>query len=313
MKTLSQEAQARARAFIYEHARPLEQAIFAYEFEGGSVAAVLQELAESRNSDGGFGHALEPDIRLPDSSVIATTVGLQVLRRFDAGADHPLVVGAMRYLMATYDADRKVWPIIPPKVDDAPHAPWWNWSEDLAEGWGGFLVNPRAEIVGYLHDYAELAPESLREELTAAVVNYLDDHADRIGMFDVLCYVRLAESDGLPPDVKEALIAGLDPVVDQLVVKDPDQWENYVLTPLEVVEGPASPFADLLADILPANLDFEIEHQAESGAWEPKWTWGGLHPEAWAQAKKDWSGVLTVRALTTLRNFGRLEGEGNAA
>jgi hypothetical protein len=146
-----------------------------------------------------------------------------------------------------------------------------------------------------------------------AVVDYLAEHADQVGMFDVLCYVRLAETPDLPPDLKGELIPRLQPLVDRLVVKDPDQWEKYVLTPLEVVESPESPFADPLADVLPANLDFEIAHQAESGAWEPKWTWGGLHPEAWAQAKREWSGVITVRTLTTLKRFGRLEGEARDA
>ena len=101
MKQLTQEAFARARAFIREHARPLERATFAYEFEDGSVDAIFEALASFQNTDGGFGNAMEPDFRLPDSSVLATTVGLQVLREYNAGSDHFLVQGAMRYLMST--------------------------------------------------------------------------------------------------------------------------------------------------------------------------------------------------------------------
>jgi hypothetical protein len=309
MQKLSRDAFARARAFIHDHARPLEQAIFTYEFEGGDLDAVWEALAAFQNPDGGFGHGLEPDIRLPDSSVIATTVGLQVLRAYEAPEDHPLVQGAMGYLMATYDADNRVWPIIPPNVNDAPHAPWWGYDEDLAGRWGGFLVNPRAEMVGYLHDYAGLVPASLRDTLTGDVIAYLDDHADEVGMFDVLCYVRLAETRRLPQAQRQALAARLAPVVDRLVVKDPAEWAKYVLTPLEVVDSPDSPFADLLAPSVAENLDVEIEHQAENGAWEPKWSWGGLYPEAWEQAKADWSGALTVRTLNVLQRFGRLEGE----
>ncbi len=40
----------------------------------------------------------------------------------------------MRYLMATYDSDHEVWPMTPPNVDDAPHAPWWHYDEDVATG-----------------------------------------------------------------------------------------------------------------------------------------------------------------------------------
>lgn len=310
MKKLNRDACIRARAFIYEHARPLEQAIFAYEFESGDLEAVWQALAVFQNPDGGFGHGMEPDIRLPASSVLATTVGLQILRAYEAPESHPLVQGAMRYLMATYDAARQVWPIIPPNIDDAPHAPWWEYDGDIAERWGGFLVNPRAEIVGYLHDYAGLVPAPLRDTLTVAVIDYLGEHADQVGMFDVLCYVRLAETQSLPEAQRQTLMARLAPVVVRLVVKEPAEWTKYVLTPIEVVDSPASPFADLLADSLTGNLDFEIAHQAENGAWAPKWSWGGRHPEVWEQAQADWSGVLTVRMLKILKEFGRLEGKG---
>ena len=64
---------------------------------------------------------------------------------------------------------RQIWPIVPPEVDDAPHAPWWNY-ENSAETFGQFLVNPRAEIVGYLHEFSDDVPTKLLKTLTAAVL-----------------------------------------------------------------------------------------------------------------------------------------------
>lgn len=308
MKTLSREAQAQARAFIYAHARPLEQAIFACEFEGGTADLVLQELAGFQNADGGFGRALESDLRLPDSSVLATTVGLQMLRRLDVDAEHPLVRGAMDYLMATYDVDDEVWPIIPAAANEAPHAPWWSLDEGFNERFGGFLANPRAEIVGYLYDYAELVPAALRDHFTRAVVQHLRTRGDELTGEDIPCYVRLIETPGLPGGVRFELLRLMTPVLDRAVVKDPARWGRYGLAPLDVVEGPNTPFAALLADVVAAHLDYEITQHSKDGVWEPRWDWGGLYPEAWEQAKRDWSGVLTVRMLTTLGRFGRLEG-----
>jgi hypothetical protein len=306
MNMLSKEAQARARDFIKANARDLEQALYAYTFEDGSSDAVYEALAAYQNEDGGFGHGLEPDLQLADSSVLATTVAFQHLRAMGASVDNPLVRGGMAYLMAMYNPDIEAWPIIPPNVDDAPHAPWWVYDDDLASRWGGFLVNPRAEIIGYLHDYPSLAPGAMRDALTRAVVAYAEQHAGEIGMFDVLCYVRLVGTEALPASVRDRLMTSLAPVVEALVVKDPCRWDEYVLTPLEVVDGPDAPFAALLSDSMAANLDHEIAHQAENGAWEPKWTWGGLHPEAWARARQAWSGILTVRTLHVLRRFDRL-------
>ncbi len=108
MMKLTCKAQARAKAFIERHARPLEQRIYAHEFEHGPKEPIFEALAAFQNPDVGFGNALEPDLRLPDSSVLATTVGLQVLREFNAPADHPLVRGALRYLLQTYDPIKRL-------------------------------------------------------------------------------------------------------------------------------------------------------------------------------------------------------------
>ena len=56
----------RAEKFIYNNARLLERQLFAFHFKGGSREQVLTALSAYQNADGGFGHALEPDIRCPD-------------------------------------------------------------------------------------------------------------------------------------------------------------------------------------------------------------------------------------------------------
>ena len=89
-------------------------------------------------------------------------------------------------------------------------------------------------------------------------------------------------------------------------ILDPAEWEKYNLMPLELVNTPDSPFAAVLGDVLAQNLDFEVDHQHADGSWKPKWTWGPLYPNVWEQAKQEWSGVITLRTLKTLRNFGRL-------
>jgi hypothetical protein len=307
VKMLNHKAQARAKAFVQRYARPLEQRIYACSFEQGSKELIFEALAAFQNPDGGFGNALEPDLRLPDSSVLATTVGLQVLREFNAPADHPLVCGAMTYLLQRYDPAARVWPIIPPNTDNAPHAPWWTYGENVAESWGGFLLNPRVEVVGYLVDYAPSGtPAWLTATLVEAAVAYLDENAEKIGMFDLLCYDRLIKTRALPEDKRAALIAKLTPLVDKLVVKDSVEWEKYNLMPLELVNSPDSPFAGVLADAVAQNLDFEIAHQGDDGAWHPKWLWYGLYPDTWPTAEREWAGVITLRTLKTLRNFGRL-------
>jgi hypothetical protein len=304
---LTRERQDRAKTFIYEHARPLERRLFSYHFQGGAAEDVLAELAKYQNADGGFGRALEPDLRLPASSALATTVGLQILRELDAPADHPLVQGAIRYLLDTYDAEIEAWPIIPSNANSAPHAPWWLYDENLSEGWRGFLANPRAELVGYLWNHASLVPDDLLNKLTGAAISHLNAHPEMFTDNDLLCYRRLAETRALPEDTRTNILEGLGPIVDRLVARDPTTWEQYVLKPLRVATSPDSPFVDVLAMEVKANLDYEIERQDEDGSWAPNRTWDDNDPEVWPEAEREWRGVLTVKTLKLLRGFGRLE------
>ena len=304
---LSPDAQQRARSFVMEQGRPLEQALFRYHFEDGPAEAVLGELARFQNDDGGFGHGLEPDLRLAGSSVIVTTVALQHLRVLGAGEDNFLVQGAMRYLMATYDSALEVWPIIPSSVDEAPHAPWWAYDDQLAERWHGFKANPRAEIVGYLFEYPNLSPASLGKDLGEAVALYLETFAEKVETHDLLCYVRLVQTSALSEPLRSWLLLRLAPVVDRVVAKEPSAWAQYGLKPLWVAESPDSPFAGQLAGAIELNLDYEIEHQGADGAWAPSWTWFGQYDETWPQAEREWKGVLTIKTLLQLRSFGRFE------
>ena len=306
MKRLTHAAFQSAKNFIMDQGRALDQRRFQFHFEAGSANAVLAALASYQNDDGGFGHSLEPDIRTSASSAIATTVGFQVLREIQAPVDHALVRKGIEYFVATYDESRQVWPIIPPEVDEAPHAPWWSY-ENSAESFGQFLVNPRAEIVGYLHEFSDGAQTQRLKPLATAVLKHLDSLPDEMEMHDILCFVRLAETEALPnrDKVWEKLARAAAPRVAQ----NAEQLTGYVLKPLWLVSSPESPLAAGLKDEVAMNLDFEIEQQDEDGSWSPNFSWGDQYPEAWQTAKKEWQSRFTVDTLKTLRDFGRIENE----
>lgn len=136
-----------AADFIRNTGRPLDAAMLDFDCGRSDAAPVLAALEPYHNADGGFGHALEPDVRLADSSVIATTVGLQVLQHVGVEASCPMVRGAIAYLLYQLDPTTLAWANVPANVDDAPHAPWWNVPEQPT----GFTANPGAEIVGHCY------------------------------------------------------------------------------------------------------------------------------------------------------------------
>ncbi len=303
MKKLAHSAFQRAKNFIMDQGRALDQKRFEFHFEDGSADAVLAALTPYQNDDGGFGHSLEPDLRTPFSSAIATTVGFQILREIRAPASHALVRKGIQYFIATYEVSQQVWPIVPPEVNDAPHAPWWHYKKST-ETFGRFLVNPRAEIVGYLHEFSEGVPTELLKTLTAAVLEHLESLPDEMEMHDSLCFVRLAETEALSS--RDKVWAKLARAAAPGVARNAEQLTGYVLKPLWLVPSPESPLAAGLKDEVEMNLDFEIEQQGEDGAWSPNFSWGDQYPEAWRVAKREWQSRFTVDTLKTLRDFGRI-------
>ena len=304
MKKLTQSAFQSARNFIMDQGRTLDQRRFEFHFEDGSADAVLAALTPYQNEDGGFAHSLEPDIRTPFSSAIVTTVGFQILREIRAPANHILVRKGIQYFIATYAESEQVWQIVPPEVDAAPHAPWWNY-ESSAESFGQFLVNPRVEIVGYLHEFSDGVPTKLLKTLTATVLEHLDSLPDEIEMHDALCLVRLAGTEALPN--RDKVWAKIARAAVDGVARNAEQLTGYVLKPLWLVPSPESPLAAGLTDEVEMNLDFEIEQQGEDGSWSPNFSWGDQYPEVWRIAKREWQSRFTIDTLKTLKDFGRIK------
>lgn len=310
MKKLSQEAFARARTFVMDQGRELDGRLFEFHFATGSKDAVLEALAHYQNDDGGFGRGLEPDLGMAGSSAIATTVGFQILREVGACGDHALVQQGIKYLLATYEEQRQAWPIIPPEANNDPRAPWWNY-EKSAEFFGNFLANPRAAIIGYLHDYNTLVPTDLLAQLTASVINHLESLPDdKMDMHDLLCAICLAESATLEGSERQRVLEKIKRAAVHTVTKDPQKWSEYSTKPLWLAPAPDAPLAAVLTKEVQMNLDFEIEHQGKDGSWSPFWSWGEEYPEAWQEARRQWQAKLTVDVLKSLKAFGRLEGVG---
>ncbi len=311
MKRLSPEQFHRARHFLKTEARPLDRALFEHRFEGAPADRVTEALAPYQNADGGFGHGLEPDVRTPSSSALATGIGLTVLKELGCSPQHTMVADAVRFLRHTFDQGAQVWRVIPHDANKYPHAPWWH-DEDgsLTRTFDGFLIIPRAQIVGLLHEYSALVPTAWLDAVTEATVVAIETLKDDAfgGGGDTLRYaLELAETDALPQRFKDRLTPRLRDLGTQVVCRDPQEWGGYCPTPLKIAPMPRSLTADALSDCLQTQLDYVIDHQTPEGTWEPTWTWGDSYPEVWEQARREWRGHLTLETLTSLRAFGRLD------
>ncbi len=308
MKQLTTGKFAKARAYMLGNARPLEQALFSYYFENGPAAAIWQELGSFQNSDGGFGHALESDLRTPSSSALATGIALKLLAETGAPIEHPLAQEACAYLENTLDLKTLTWRAVSLDTNDHPHAPWWHDKDgSLANTFDHFQVIPRSELVAFLYHFSDQEQAPWLEDMTKSTVAALENMPLGTGGGDDLVYaIRLATAERLPDNYRQRVMRRVREVTPEVVTRDPKEWEKYSIPPLKLAPSPNSPVADLLTDVLEKNLDFVIEQQTADGFWEPTWTWGEFYPDIWPIARDEWRGVITYHNLCSLKACGRL-------
>ena len=302
---LTPDRRARALAFVEARALPLDRALCRRHFLGGDEEGVRTALAALQNEDGGF-HGMEADFQSETSSVLCALRALEILGELKAPASDGMVRRALAFLRASYAPAWRSWPLIPEHDNSAPHAPWWNWSETFAEGWGEFADNPRPAVVAALHAFAtDDAPTFLDEATDAVVRRFAEIEPAAIQKDALECYIRFATTPAVPAPAREAALARLPAFVEATLVTDPEAWGGYGLQPLDAVDSPASPLYGAFREHVERHLDYVIATQGEDGAWAPNWSWMGQFPEAWEGAKVIWKGVLTVKRLRQLTAFGR--------
>ncbi|MCZ6501208.1 MAG: hypothetical protein O6945_01690 [Gammaproteobacteria bacterium] len=292
----------RAANFLLDNGNNLQRQRFAFHFEAGDADRVLDALIEYKNEDGGFGNGLELDLRTKNSSVICTTIALQIMGEVRLEAENQTLIKAMDYLEQQYQFNN--WPNINSDCNDAPHAPWWRFNSKWACT-DKFLANPGAEVLGYLLRYGTgLAAETVNSLLERAL-EHIANH--ELEMHELLCYSRLYHCEFLGENYREAMLPLLLEHAFQLVKVEPSDWEEYGLTPIGLVDHPDSVFANFFSDSLDANFDYQIDQQSEEGCWTPRWSWGGDYPATWAVVETEVRVELTLKFLLQLKRFDRLE------
>ena len=275
VKKLTTSAFNQAERFLRTEARELEVRLFEFHFGGdeGARGRVIDALEGYQNPDSGFGRALEPDLRMQDSSVVATKFALQILIDVQAPAQEKLVRDGIAYLLDAFDKGKSIWHMVPQEVVDAPHAPWWD-VEGLEKEFGSYLANPKAGVVRCLLTYQELVPRDFIDDLLETLMEHFKRLPTEMSLFDAVSFLLLLQSDRLDDGYGAKLRSKLEKTGEKLVASAPDEWLTFAAKPLWLAPSPEAPLAKALAREVQENLDFEIEHQNRDGSWSPTWSWG---------------------------------------
>ncbi|MFE3637604.1 hypothetical protein [Streptomyces cellostaticus] len=294
----------RAEQFVWLTARVLEQRLFAYHFLNGAAEPVEAALNAYRNEDGGYGHALEPDLRGPVSQPLHAARALGVLdaigrcggQRAERLCRHLTAVSTTDGALPAVVPGQRGYPVAPfvPVVDDPP-------SELLATG----------PVVGLLHrnevwhawlfratDFCWRAVESLRtshpHEVRAAVA-FLDSVPDRPR--------AEAAADRLGRMVREQRLAALEPDRLDAYPVAPGYASGEHHFPHDFVRSPRSLARAWFTDEeMTRSLDHLAGSQQEDGGWP-------VRRHRWAPAPAlEARPMATIDALRTLRAHGRFVG-----
>ncbi|MRG86069.1 hypothetical protein [Salinibacillus xinjiangensis] len=305
MRKLSKQAFQGATNWILKNGRPLEQATIKHSFMDGTTESILNALEKYQNENGGFGHGLEADFRLPDSSSLATTVAMQHLIHFGQleKADE-MITKAIQYFEQSYNEKRGGWYAVPEAVNDYPHAFWWTVHEDgmswIDHNWG----NPSAEIIGYLVKYQTKVQQLDVKKLLDQAINHLLSLEKFESEHEIYCYIRLFH---LCPEYETAKVKQqLERAATSLVQYESSKWKEYVPSPLKFVHTPGGNSYGIPLEEVNKNLNYLVEQLETNGVLKPNWEWND-NLDVWEQAKEEWTGVLTLDTLETLRRFGRID------
>uniref|UniRef100_A0AAU2VL87 Uncharacterized protein n=1 Tax=Streptomyces sp. NBC_00008 TaxID=2903610 RepID=A0AAU2VL87_9ACTN len=302
MAGIGESPLTRAEQFIWLTARVLEQRRFAHHFLDGSADAVETALAAHLNEDGGYGHALEPDLRGPVSQPLHTAHALSVLDSIGRCGgirvericrfltDVSTKEGALPALLPS----QRGYPAAPfiPIVDDPP-------AELLATGPVVGLLHRNAVWHAWLFratDFCWAAVDALQVshpyEIEAAVA-FLDGVPDRSR--------AEAAADRLGRLVRE----------QRLAVLDPEQRAEYPVAagyapgeqhfPYDYARTPESLARRWFTD---AEMELSLDHLAAGQQADGGWpvTWRQWAPGTALEGRP----LVTLRALRTLRAHGRV-------
>lgn len=277
-----------AAEFMATRARVLDRRVFQRLFQGGAAEPVRDAVAAYRNDDGGFGHALEPDLRAAASQPAAVEMALRIMDAADAWDEH-LVRDAIDWLTSIAPSEGGATFVLP-TLSQGPHAPWWV----PAEGNPVSLIQT-GQIAGVL--YARGFSHPWRDAATEVMWRGIDQltEPNAYEMFGVLAFLQHVPDR---PRAENAL-QRIGRSLRALATLDPNA-EGETHSPLDFAPLPDSIARSLFDDAtIEAHLNHLAGAQREDGGWMFNWP-------AWSPAaESDWRGFLTVDALRVLRANGR--------
>jgi hypothetical protein len=280
-----------ATRFIHTSGRLLERHRLAHLLHGGDPEPVLRTLRAYRNDDGGFGNAIEPDMRAPDSQPVGIHTAMEILHEVGA-TDDPMIAPAADWLGSITRPDGGV-PFCLPSVLDHPRNPIWQPADSSS------IIQTAANAaalhrLGVRHPWLDGASDHVWRWLDALDLEHVEP-TPGTGYEVRFAVVFL---NAVPDAARaEAALGALAPglLASGLVATEPGDTGD-VQTPLDLAPEPGDRARRMFdQSTIDGHVQALADAQHEDGGWMFGW-------DQWSEAATiEWRGVLTVNAVRVLR------------
>jgi hypothetical protein len=290
---------AAARTFMDTHARVLDRRRLALLLDGAPADGALEALRAYRNDDGGFGWALEADLRAPSSQPAGALHAFEVLE--EAAPATSDLAPALCDWLASATLDDGGLPFSVAGAATPGTAPWWAGADPARSS-----LHITAAVAAAGHAVAAHDARVMAHPWLARATDFcrraIAERSDRFSAYELRFSLNLLDAlVASQPDARAELerLAAHVPASGELPVEGGLEDERLRVLDLSPRPGP-------LRELLPAgaverNLDRLEAGQQDDGGWLVEWQ------PASPGAAFEWRGALTLRALQLLRANGRLD------
>ncbi|MDF5759145.1 hypothetical protein [Spongiactinospora sp. TRM90649] len=287
-----------AADFMTANARLLDRRRFDLITGRGDAADAVSALDAYANAGGGYGWALEPDLRTRDSQPVCALHAFEVFEDI-APATSPRAAELCDWLWSVTLPDGGLPFALPVTGETAGTAPFW-----LGDDGKISSLHMTAMLAGIAHRVGAHDPAVARHSWLARATEYvlgevarLDEPGGALELKYVLQFLD-AVHDTLPEAVGHlARLGKLLPDSGTMPVEGGAEDEG--MRPLDFSPAPGRPLRDLLA---PGPIEADLERltgeQRQDGGWTVDWA---ARSPAGAL---EWRGWATVRAVGVLRAHG---------
>ena len=295
---LTKDNYLKARDFILTNARMIERRLFQFHFENDSPEGVFHAVYAYRNSDGGFGHGMEPDTASPESQPLFSIMALETLDEIDYLTKEIILEDFMPYFEnITTEKGGIPWMLRP--KSDYPCAEHFRTVKEWA------ALSTTASLLGILEKHKIEIPWIQKAE------QFVWEEIERIKEKHVFCYLcvprrlqflkytkSIDKAEKALNDLKRWILS------EGVLCKDKtdEGWGLYQKpNSLSYAPSPDSILYPIFSkETISSDLNELINRQKFDGKWD---TWYGLSEGM----KLEWAGIQTLSTLKILKNYDRIE------